>query len=185
MKYIILDRDGVINIDSDNYIRRPEEWHPIPGSLEAIAKLYQAGYTIVVATNQSGLERGYFTQETLDAIHQKMLSMVSKAGGHIEHIFFCPHSPDTHCVCRKPKPGLVHQFESIYGVSCEKITPPFVGDSLRDLQAAVASGCQPILVKTGKGLATLEKLVDWKHQAVAVYENLLQFTEALLEPPSN
>ena len=184
MKYIILDRDGVINIDSDDYIRRPEEWHPIPGSLEAIAKLYQAGYMIVVATNQSGLERGYFSLETLDAIHQKMHSMVSKVGGHIEHIFFCPHAPGAHCVCRKPKPGLINEFENICGVSCEKINPPFVGDSLRDLQAAIASGCQPILVKTGKGLATLAKLIDWKHETVPVYENLLQFSEALLASPS-
>lgn len=152
MKLIVLDRDGVINHDSDAFIKSPDEWRPIPGSLEAIARLCKAGYRIVVATNQSGIARGLFDVATLGAIHAKMHRAVADAGGQIDAIFFCPHGPDEGCPCRKPEPGLFREilarFESTGTVHA-------VGDQLRDLQAAHAAGCRPMLVLTGKGGATL------------------------------
>ncbi len=152
-KLIILDRDGVINQDSDTYVKSASEWIPIPGSIEAIARLSKAGYRVVVATNQSGLARGYFTPLELDAMHQKMNALITAAGGSLAGIFFCPHAPDQHCDCRKPLPGLIHQIEAALGVSAEGAV--LVGDSLRDLEAGQAAGCEPLLVKTGKGQRTL------------------------------
>ncbi|WP_322996651.1 D-glycero-beta-D-manno-heptose 1,7-bisphosphate 7-phosphatase [Castellaniella sp.] len=154
MKLIILDRDGVINQDSDDYIKSPDEWEAIPGSLEAIGRLSQAGWRVVVATNQSGLARGLFSMETLGAIHQRMLQAVSAAGGQIDAIFFCPHKPDENCDCRKPKPGMLHDIARRLDVRLEGI--PFVGDTLRDLQAGATVGCAPWLVLTGKGRKTWE-----------------------------
>ncbi|MBS3935135.1 MAG: D-glycero-beta-D-manno-heptose 1,7-bisphosphate 7-phosphatase [Sulfuritalea sp.] len=151
-KLIILDRDGVINQDSDNYIKSPEEWIPLPGSLDAIARLNQWGWRVVVCTNQSGIGRGLFGMDTLNAIHDKMVKAVSHAGGAIDAIFFCPHTHADDCACRKPKPGMLEEIAVRYNVALAGV--PVVGDSLRDLQAAVAVGAQPMLVLTGKGRKT-------------------------------
>ena len=150
---IILDRDGVINHDSDDYIKSPDEWVPIEGSLEAISKLKHAGWVVVVATNQSGVERGLFDINTLHAIHNKMMACAAEKGGHIDGIFFCPHAPASGCDCRKPAAGLLQDIADRFGVRLENT--PVVGDSLRDLQAGAALGCDLWLVKTGKGRRTL------------------------------
>ncbi len=152
MKLVILDRDGVINQDSAAYIKTPDEWKPIPGSLEAIALLNQAGYRVLVATNQSGVGRGLFEMATLNAIHDKMHRALGLVGGRVDGIFYCPHAQDAGCDCRKPKPGLLEEISRRFGVSLEGV--PFIGDSLRDLQAATAVGAQPVLVLTGKGKMT-------------------------------
>jgi D-glycero-D-manno-heptose 1,7-bisphosphate phosphatase len=152
MKLIILDRDGVINHDSDLYIKSPEEWKPIPGSLDAIARLTQWGWRVVVCTNQSGIGRGLFVMDTLNAIHDKMVRAVAQAGGRIDAIFFCPHTNADKCNCRKPKPGMFQEIAQRYNVDLAGV--PAIGDSLRDLQAAQAVGAQPILVLTGKGQKT-------------------------------
>jgi D-glycero-D-manno-heptose 1,7-bisphosphate phosphatase len=152
MKLIILDRDGVINEDSDHFIRSPDEWKPIPGSLGAIARLTQAGYKVTIATNQSGVARGLFDMSTLNAIHSKMHKAVVEAGGRIDAIFFCPHAAEANCACRKPKPGMLLEIAQRYGVNLNNVV--MVGDALRDLQAAAAVGAQPVLVKTGKGKQT-------------------------------
>jgi D-glycero-D-manno-heptose 1,7-bisphosphate phosphatase len=158
MRLVIVDRDGVINFESDAYIKSPAEWRPIPGSLEAIAALTQAGFTVVVATNQAGVGRGLFTLETLGAIHQKMREAVSAAGGKLDGIYFCPHHPDDNCDCRKPKPGLFHQIAEHYRLDLRDV--PAVGDTLRDIQAARAVGARAILVRTGRGMQALEQLPD-------------------------
>ena len=152
MKLVILDRDGVINQDSDAYIKSPEEWKPIPGSLEAIARLTQSGHHVVVATNQSGIGRGLFEMATLNAIHDKMHRAVGQAGGRIEAVFFCPHAQEANCGCRKPKPGLLEEISRRFGASLADV--PCIGDSQRDLDAAVAVGARPLLVLTGKGAKT-------------------------------
>ena len=149
MKLVILDRDGVINHDSDQYIKSPEEWKPIPGSLTAIARLNQAGYRVVVATNQSGIGRGLFETDTMIAIHDKMFKALAQVGGHIDAIFFCPHTNDDNCECRKPKPGMFREIAARFNADLAGV--PAIGDSLRDLQAAQAAGAQPVLVLTGKG----------------------------------
>jgi D-glycero-D-manno-heptose 1,7-bisphosphate phosphatase len=154
MKLIILDRDGVINLDSAQFIKSPEEWKPIPGSLDAIARLTQEGYRVVIATNQSGIGRGLFDMATLNAIHDKMHRAVVVAGGRIDAVFYCPHAADSTCACRKPKPGMLEEIARRFNVSLAGV--PAVGDSLRDLQAAVAAGAGPVLVKTGKGAKTFE-----------------------------
>lgn len=152
-KFIILDRDGVINEDSDVYVKSAAEWHSLPGSAEAIARLNQQGYRAVVATNQSGIGRGLFDTATLNLMHAKMHRVVALAGGRIDAVFFCPHKNDDHCECRKPKPGMYLEIARRFGRDLKGV--PAVGDSLRDLVAASAVGCQPILVRTGKGLRTL------------------------------
>ena len=149
MKLIILDRDGVINSDSDLFIKSPAEWLPIPGSLEAIARLNQAGYRVVVATNQSGVGRGLFDMTTLNAIHDKMHKAAALAGARIDAIFFCPHTADSHCHCRKPKSGMFEEIAARFNIELAGV--PAVGDSLRDLQAGVSMGTKPYLVLTGKG----------------------------------
>ena len=149
MKLVILDRDGVINYDSEHFIKSVAEWKALPGSPEAIAKLTQAGYRVVVATNQSGIGRGLFDMDTLNAIHEKMHRATQLLGGRIDAVFYCPHSVDSNCQCRKPKPGM---FERIGGCFNADMSAAFaIGDSLRDLQAASAAGARPILVLTGKG----------------------------------
>jgi len=155
LKLIILDRDGVINHDSDQFIKSPEEWKPIPGSLEVIARLSQEGYRVVVATNQSGVGRGLFDMATLNAIHDKMCKAVAHAGGRIDAIFFCPHAADADCNCRKPKSGMIEEIAARYNVDMAGV--PAIGDSLRDLEAAAKLGAQPILVLTGKGTKTQAK----------------------------
>ncbi len=148
MKLIILDRDGTINEDRDDYVKSAEEWVPIPGALEAIARLNHAGWHVVVATNQSGLGRGLFDMAALNAMHAKFNQLLAAHGGRVDAVFFCPHAPDDGCDCRKPRPGLVQQIGMRYGLDLSKV--PVVGDSLRDLQAGAALGCPTHLVKTGK-----------------------------------
>ena len=148
VKLIILDRDGTINEDRDDYVKTPDEWVPIPGALEAIARLNHAGWHTVVATNQSGLGRGTFDMATLNAMHTKMNQMLAKQGGRIDAVFFCPHAPSDACRCRKPMPGLFEQIGERFGVNLADV--PVVGDTLRDLQAGAAVGCRPHLVRTGK-----------------------------------
>ena len=152
MKLIILDRDGVINLDSDQFIKKPEEWKPIPGSLEAIARLNQADYRVVVATNQSGIGRGLFDMPMLNAIHDKMHKACALVGARIDAVFYCPHTAESHCLCRKPKTGMFEEIAERYNTGLAGI--PTVGDSLRDLQSAAAMGAQPYLVLTGKGVKT-------------------------------
>ncbi len=150
---IILDRDGVINHDSENYIKSPDEWRPLDRSLEAIARLTHAGWSVAVATNQSGIERGLFDINTLHAIHTKMMAAVADAGGRIDGIFFCPHAPDAGCDCRKPAAGLLRDISARFNRGLAGI--PLVGDSLRDLKAGLEMDCALWLVKTGKGARTL------------------------------
>ncbi len=154
MKLVILDRDGTINYDSDQYIKSPAEWKPIPGSLEAIARLTQGDWRVVVATNQSGIERGLFDMATLNAIHAEMHRAVNQAGGRIDAIFFCPHAADSKCECRKPRPGLLREIGSRFDTELKGV--PMIGDALRDVEAAAAVGAKPYLVLTGKGRKTRE-----------------------------
>lgn len=176
MKLVILDRDGVINYDSDQFIKSPEEWRPIPGSLEAIASLNQAGYRVVVASNQSGVGRGLIDMATLNAIHGKMHAQLARVGGRIEAIFFCPHAADSRCLCRKPKPGLLQEIALRFHADLKGI--PVIGDSLRDLQAAYAAGAAPILVRTGKGRLTVQTAE--LPQGTRVFEDLAEAVRALL-----
>jgi D-glycero-D-manno-heptose 1,7-bisphosphate phosphatase len=181
---LVLDRDGVINEDSDEYIKELSEWHPIPGSIEAICRLSRAGFSIAVATNQSGLGRGYFGLDELEAIHQHLCQLVEEGGGRIDGIFYCPHLPDAGCNCRKPATGLLRAIE-------EELDQPlagsyFIGDSLKDLQAARAYGCRPVLVRTGKGAGTAEQLrslkVDLEHPGdIPIYDDLAAAAQAILD----
>jgi D-glycero-D-manno-heptose 1,7-bisphosphate phosphatase len=152
-KLIVLDRDGTINHDSDQFIKSPDEWRPIPGSLEAIARLHHAGFRVVIATNQSGVGRGLYDMATLNAIHEKMHRAVAQAGGRIDAVFFCPHAADSKCECRKPRAGMLQEIGKRFNVDLAGV--PCIGDGLRDLQAAEAVGAQPMLVLTGKGERTL------------------------------
>ena len=156
MRLVILDRDGVINYDSDAYVKSPEEWLPIPGGLEAIARLYKAGFTLVVATNQSGVARGLFDLTMLEAIHAKMSASIEAAGGKLAGIFVCPHAPWDNCDCRKPKPGLLRQIAERFHTSLRGV--PVIGDSLRDIEAAESVAARPLLVRSGHGEKTLESL---------------------------
>ena len=176
MRLVILDRDGVINEDSDEYIKSPSEWKPIRGSLEAIARLHRAGWRVVVAPNQSGIARQLFDLDTLARIHQTMHQRVSASGGLIDAVFFCPHGPDDHCNCRKPKPGMLHDIARRLRVDLAGV--PAIGDSLRDLQAATAAGAQPILVKTGKGFGTASH--PNLPAGTAVFDDLYSAVDALL-----
>jgi D-glycero-D-manno-heptose 1,7-bisphosphate phosphatase len=175
-RLIVLDRDGVINHDSDHYIKSADEWLPLPGSLEAIATLCRHGYQVVVATNQSGLGRRLFNAECLDEIHEKMKSSVIAAGGELSGIFFCPHRPGDHCDCRKPKPGLLLQIEQAFG--CSLKGRPVIGDSQRDLDAAAAVGARPILVRTGNGSTTAANLKG--PDAPEIYDDLAAAVGALI-----
>jgi len=176
MKLIILDRDGVINYDSDAYIKSVDEWQPIPGSIEAIARLSMNNYRVVVATNQSGISRGMFDLDTLNQMHEKMYRLVENAGGSIDAVFFCPHGPGDACDCRKPKPGMLRDIGERLHLNLEGV--PAVGDSLRDLQAAEAVGARPLLVRTGKGERTLAKLGDDLNYPV--YDDLADVVDMLL-----
>lgn len=176
MRLIILDRDGVINQDSDEYIKSPQEYHPLPGSLEAIARLNQAGYTVAVATNQSGIGRGLYDVATLDRIHAKLTRLLGEVGGRVDGIFYCPHAPEARCDCRKPAPGLLHQISEHFATPLTGV--PLIGDALRDVQAARAVGASPILVRTGKGMRTLEKGAEI--EGIPVYDDLAAVVDALL-----
>lgn len=177
MSLIILDRDGVVNHDSDDFIKSPAEWEPIDGSLEAIARLNHAGYRVVVITNQSGIARGLLDVDTLSRIHNKMRRMLTQAGGKLEAILYCPHGPDDDCTCRKPKEGNFTELAKRLRVNLKNV--PAIGDSLCDLQAAQAAGARPILVKTGKGEKTLSE--GGIPENIAVYDNLESAVDALLD----
>jgi D-glycero-D-manno-heptose 1,7-bisphosphate phosphatase len=182
MKLIILDRDGVINEDSDAYVKNAAEWIPIPGSIEALARLTEAGYTIVIATNQSGLSRGLFGIDELENIHQKMYRLVEQAGGYISGIYYCPHLPEDHCHCRKPSPGLFQSIAAEFGGRLAGV--PVVGDSLRDLQAGIDCGCKPILVRTGKGTLNESRLGESESAALQkalVFDDLAKTVDYLLD----
>lgn len=176
MKFVVLDRDGVINYDSPNFIKSPEEWKPIPGSLEAIASLNQAGFHVVLATNQSGLERGLLDMATLNAIHDKMSRLLIHHGGRIEALFYCPHSSETGCECRKPKPGLLREIALRFNIDMRGV--PNIGDSLRDLQCAAEMGCLPILVKTGKGKKT--EATGGLPENTLIFDDLAQAAQHLI-----
>jgi D-glycero-D-manno-heptose 1,7-bisphosphate phosphatase len=158
VKLIILDRDGVINHDRDDYVKTADEWVPIDGSIDAIACLHRAGFTVVVATNQAGLARGLFDLDDLEDMNEKFTSLVEEQGAEVGGIFYCAHHPDDNCKCRKPKTGLVDAIEAEFNISAEGFY--FIGDSLRDLQAAMTKGCKPVLVRTGNGLSTLNQLAN-------------------------
>lgn len=174
-RFVLLDRDGVINDDSADFIKTPEEWYPIVGSLEAIALLNRQGYEVAVVTNQSGLARGFLDEATLAKIHAKMESLLSEKGGRILGIYYCPHGPGSTCGCRKPKPGLLEKFAEEHQADLQNVY--VVGDSLRDIHAAQAAGAMPILVKTGKGMKTLEQNPNLN---IPVFENLYGAVQFIL-----
>ena len=176
-KLVILDRDGVINRDSAEFVKSADEWIPLPGSIEAIAALSRAGYAIAVASNQSGLTRGLFDEEALESMHAKLRSLVSEAGGKVDYIVICPHGPDDACDCRKPAPGMFRQIADHFDARLNNV--PAVGDSIRDLQAALAAGAAPVLVRTGNGPKS-EALLDGKLALTPVYDDLAAFAKKML-----
>jgi D-glycero-D-manno-heptose 1,7-bisphosphate phosphatase len=181
MKLIILDRDGTINEDRDDFVKSPDEWVALPGALEAIARLNHAGWRVVIASNQSGLGRGLFDMAALNAMHLKMNAELAKHGGRIDAVFFCPHAPDEQCTCRKPQPGMMVDIAQRFGVDLPEV--PVVGDSLRDLQAAMAAGCEPHLVRTGKAAVLDEPALADIHRQVpgtVVHRDLMACAEYLL-----
>lgn len=175
MDLVILDRDGVVNHESDSFIKTPEEWLPIDGALQAIARLNHSGFRVVIATNQSGLARKLFDIEVLNRIHAKMQRQLSEVGATVEAVFFCPHSARDHCECRKPKPGMINEIGERLRVSVEGV--PLIGDSQRDLDAANAAGARPILVRTGNGSKTEKLLSD---DSVDVFDDLSDAADALI-----
>ena len=177
MKIVILDRDGVINQDSVDFIKNPNEWIPIPDSLEAIARLNQHGFNVIIATNQSGIGRGLFDIETMNAINKKMLDLLAQVGGHIDAIFYCPHAEDSNCKCRKPKSGMLEEISTRFGANLKNI--PAIGDATRDLEAYQAVGAQPILVKTGKGEETFVSKAYPKN--TWIFNNLSQAVDKILK----
>ncbi|GAB6034028.1 D-glycero-beta-D-manno-heptose 1,7-bisphosphate 7-phosphatase [Galenea microaerophila] len=183
MKIIVLDRDGVINEDSDAYIKHPDEWHPVPGSLEAIAQLKQAGWTVAVATNQSGIKRGYYDRATLSAMHQKLQSLLAEVDpkAKVDWISFSPYVGEDRSPCRKPSPGMLQAIENRFGVSLAGA--PMVGDTLADIRVAKAKKMTPYLVRSGKGERTLAT-DDPVLKEVAVYDNLLAVVQAILKEVS-
>ncbi len=182
MKLIILDRDGVINEDSDDYIKSPDEWMPIPGSLDAIARLNHAGYMVAIASNQSGIARGYFSLETLAAMNVKMNDMLSTLGGRIDAMFYCPHGPKDGCDCRKPKPGLLTEIGNRFQVRLGDVL--FIGDNINDVKAAQAAGAKPVIVRTGKGDQTAKMIEDQHFGDVPVYKDLNDVVNNLLQARS-
>jgi len=176
-RLVILDRDGVINRDSKDFVKSADEWLPLPGSIDAIAALSAAGYKIAIASNQSGLARGLFDEQALESMHAKLRALVEDAGGHVEHIVVCPHGPNDGCDCRKPEPGLYRQIAEHFDTRLDGV--PIVGDSLRDLEAAVAAGAKPILVRTGNGVNT-ETRLQGKLEAVPVFDDLAAFARSLV-----
>ncbi len=176
-RLVILDRDGVINHDSDEFIKSPDEWQPIAGSLEAIARLSAAGFEVAVATNQSGIGRKLLDEPTLESIHRKMQAAVHAAGGDIGKIVYCPHHPEAGCDCRKPLPGLLHELSRRYGVPLDRV--PVIGDAARDIEAAIAVGARPMLVRTGKGKAAAAAL-EAQGLVIETFDDLLQAAEAIV-----
>ena len=178
MKLVILDRDGVINYDSDRFIKNPDEWKPIPGSLEAIARFNQAGYRVVIATNQSGIGRGLFDMAMLNTIHDKLYRALAQVGGRIDALFYCPHAADLNCQCRKPRPGMLEEIGRRFNSPLQGV--PAIGDALRDLEAAAAVGAQPMLVLTGKGLRTQE--TGGLPQGTQVFADLAAAAKQVIQP---
>lgn len=178
MNLMVLDRDGVINKDLEHPITNPDEWEPIKGSLEAIARLHQAGWHVAVATNQSGIARGLLDLDTLHAIHQRMHEKVNQAGGRIDVVTFCPHSDSDQCDCRKPAPGMLYTLSERLNVDLSTVV--VVGDSLRDMQAAMAAAAIPVMVRTGKGQATLDNNKGLEH--IPAYDDLASYVQTLLAP---
>lgn len=179
MKLVILDRDGVINYDSDHFIKNPDEWTPIPGSLEAIARFNQAGYRVVIATNQSGIGRGLFDMAMLNTIHDKLYRALAQVGGRIDALFYCPHAADLNCQCRKPRPGMLEEIGRRFNSPLQGV--PAIGDALRDLEAAAAVGAQPMLVLTGKGLRTQE--TGGLPQGTQVFSDLAAAAKQVIQAP--
>ncbi len=174
-RYVLLDRDGVINCDSDDYIKSVAEWQPIEGSLEGIALLNQQGYQIVVITNQSGIGRGFYSHETLEQMHAKMRRLLAEKGGSIAAIYYCPHLPGDHCDCRKPKPGMLHAFSNATGADFAGTY--FVGDTWNDVATALAVNAIPLLVKTGKGMRTI---AEHPEMNIPIFENLYAAAEYII-----
>jgi D-glycero-D-manno-heptose 1,7-bisphosphate phosphatase len=179
MKLVILDRDGTINSDSEDFVKSPEEWMPLPGALEAIARLNHAGWHVVIASNQSGLGRGLFDVASLNAMHAKMHKMLAAVGGRVDAVFYCPHSPEESCTCRKPLPGLFEQIGARFGVPLKGV--PTCGDSVRDLLAGAAAGCEPHLVLTGKAGQDASRLPEGLPPETRVHADLAAFADFLLE----
>lgn len=173
MKVIFLDRDGIINFDSKNYIKSPDEWLPIPKSIEAIVKLSKHGYKVGVATNQSGIARGYYDEEVLAKIHQKMTDLVKEAGGEISHIVYCPHMPDAGCECRKPKPGMLKQLANFFECDIENV--PFVGDRMTDIKAAKSIGAKPIHIRSQMSEAEIDGI------DVPKFDTLFDYVDTLVK----
>ena len=181
VKLVILGRDGILNAYRDDHVKAPEEWQPVPGALEAVARLNHAAWHVVVATNQSGIERGLFDMASLNAVHVHMMKLLAVAGGRIDAVFFCPHTPEEQCDCRKPLPGMMKQIGQRYGAHLSDV--PMVGDTLRDLQAAHAAGCEPHLVRSGRaGLLDEARVAPWLEQVpgTTVHRDLAAFAEFLL-----
>lgn len=176
VRLVVLDRDGVINRDSRNFVKSPEEFLPLPGSIDAIARLSRAGFTVAVASNQSGLARGLFDADALATMHAKLCGLVEAAGGRIDRIVVCPHGPGDGCDCRKPAPGLLLGLAAHYGIALGSV--PVVGDSRRDLEAALAAGARPVLVRTGNGAET-EAGLDGALAGIGVFDNLAGFADSL------
>jgi D-glycero-D-manno-heptose 1,7-bisphosphate phosphatase len=184
-KLVILDRDGTLNVDREDFVKSPEEWEPLPGALEAVARLNQDGWHVVLATNQPGIGRGLIDMTSLNAIHDRMNTELARLGGRIDAVFFCPHAPEDGCDCRKPQPGLILQIGDRFGIDLTRV--PVVGDSLRDLQATRAAGAQPHLVLTGKAAALdAGEVEQMRHQipGLQVHHDLAAFVDALLQGSS-
>ena len=182
LRLVILGRDGILNVYREDHVKSPDEWEPIPNALEAVARLNHAGWHTVVATNQSGIGRGMIDMASINTVHQRMMQRLAEAGGRLDAVFFCPHTPEDDCDCRKPKPGLMKQIAQRYGI--ELRTVPMVADTLRDLQAAHAAGCEPHLVRTGRAAALTDKQVVEIVQQVPmteVHDSLGEFVDFLLE----
>ena len=176
-QFLLLDRDGVINYDSDDYIKSPEEWVPIPGSLEVIAEFSKRGVEVIVVTNQSGIARGFYDKDTLDSMHAKMSSLLKAYGGKISSVYFCPHHPNDNCLCRKPLPGMLDKIEDDYGISLAGV--PLVGDTHKDIKLAMNKSCLPILVRSGKGSQTEEKHPNLLSNT-SIFDNLFEAGHYLL-----
>ena len=182
-KIVILGRDGVLNVFRDDHVKDPAEWQPLPGALEAVARLNHAGWHTVVATNQSGIGRGLVDMASLNAVHRRMIELLAEKGGRIDAVFFCPHAPEEHCDCRKPLPGLMQQIGERYGLDGQLSQVPMICDTARDLQAAQAAGCEPHLVRTGRAAAlTDEQLAQWVagNARVCVHDDLAACVDFLL-----
>jgi D-glycero-D-manno-heptose 1,7-bisphosphate phosphatase len=178
MKLVILDRNGSVNLHREDFVKSEIEWTPLPGALEAIARLNHAGWHVVIASNQSGLGRGLFDVATLNAMHAKMHKMLAAVGGRVDAVFYCPHSPDEDCACRKPRPGLFLQIAERYGIDLADV--PTAGDSLRDMQAGAAAGCEPHLLLTGASLHDVRPLPPEYPAGTRVHADLSAFAEFLL-----